>query len=253
MSPVEALLEPVDEVVPGIDLPGAAILTGTSSAAERLRAEIHAAADATCVLIVADAGGVPVDVARQIHTASRRAGPFLYVDCASAEPAAIVRELFGAVSADVTAELEVVDAMSALAGARGGSLYLANLAELSATAQARLARVARDGEVHVAGEGSRPLDARLLASLSSAAGGPALRADLLRHLGRVRVVLPSLRRLGTLKDARERFERDYIAAVIEHHRGRIAAAAQTLGIQRTNLYRKARQLGIDVARKGQRA
>ena len=53
---------------------------------------------------------------------------------------------------------------------------------------------------------------------------------------------------GNLRDARLRFERDYIAAVLQHHDWRMAAAAQTLGIQRPNLYRKARQLGIPLAR-----
>jgi len=49
---------------------------------------------------------------------------------------------------------------------------------------------------------------------------------------------------GTLKQARARFERDYIAAVLEHHRGRISEAAKALGIQRTNLYRKMRSLRV---------
>jgi DNA-binding NtrC family response regulator len=54
--------------------------------------------------------------------------------------------------------------------------------------------------------------------------------------------------LGKLRDARLRFERDYIAAVLQHHGWRMNDAAQTLGIQRPNLYRKARQLGIPIAR-----
>lgn len=49
---------------------------------------------------------------------------------------------------------------------------------------------------------------------------------------------------GTLKDARERFERDYVTAVLEHHKGRMGAAAKELGIERTNLYRKIKQLNI---------
>ncbi len=53
---------------------------------------------------------------------------------------------------------------------------------------------------------------------------------------------------GNLRDARLRFERDYIAAVLQHHGWRMAEAAQTLGIQRPNLYRKARQLGIPLTR-----
>jgi len=53
---------------------------------------------------------------------------------------------------------------------------------------------------------------------------------------------------GSLREARQRFEHDYIAAVLQHHGWRMAEAAQTLGIQRPNLYRKARQLGIPLAR-----
>jgi two-component system nitrogen regulation response regulator NtrX len=49
---------------------------------------------------------------------------------------------------------------------------------------------------------------------------------------------------GTLKEARDRFERDYVAAVLDRHRGRMAEAAKALGLQRTNLYRKVRQLAV---------
>ena len=49
---------------------------------------------------------------------------------------------------------------------------------------------------------------------------------------------------GTLRQARERFERDYVTSVLEQHRGRMAEAAKALGIQRTNLYRKVRQLSV---------
>ena len=53
---------------------------------------------------------------------------------------------------------------------------------------------------------------------------------------------------GSLREARLRFERDYIASVLQHHGWHMANAAQTLGIQRPNLYRKARQLGIPLTR-----
>jgi DNA-binding NtrC family response regulator len=49
---------------------------------------------------------------------------------------------------------------------------------------------------------------------------------------------------ATLRQARSRFERDYITAVLQHQRGRIADAARVLGIQRTNLYRKMRRLNL---------
>jgi DNA-binding NtrC family response regulator len=55
---------------------------------------------------------------------------------------------------------------------------------------------------------------------------------------------------GTLKQARSRFEKEYIATVLEQHRGRISEAARTLGIQRTNLYRKMRLLKLNRSSKG---
>ena len=48
----------------------------------------------------------------------------------------------------------------------------------------------------------------------------------------------------SLREARQRFEREYIAAVVAQHHGRIPDAAKSLGIQRTNLYRKLRALRL---------
>jgi len=48
----------------------------------------------------------------------------------------------------------------------------------------------------------------------------------------------------TLRDAKARFERDCISAVLMRHHGRVGEAAKALGIQRTNLYRKVRQLNV---------
>ena len=52
---------------------------------------------------------------------------------------------------------------------------------------------------------------------------------------------------ASLRDARQRFEREYIAAVVAQHHGRIPDAAKSLGIQRTNLYRKLRALKLSHA------
>jgi DNA-binding NtrC family response regulator len=49
---------------------------------------------------------------------------------------------------------------------------------------------------------------------------------------------------GSLRDAKARFERDWISAVLMKHQGRVGDAARALGIQRTNLYRKVRQLNV---------
>ena len=49
---------------------------------------------------------------------------------------------------------------------------------------------------------------------------------------------------ASLRDARACFESEYIAAVLTQHHGRIPEAAKSLGIQRSNLYRKIRGLKI---------
>lgn len=53
----------------------------------------------------------------------------------------------------------------------------------------------------------------------------------------------------TLRQARVSFEREYVAAVLARHGGRVEEAARTLGIQRTNLYRKIRALKVDRLRR----
>src|SRR5258705_13084269 len=58
---------------------------------------------------------------------------------------------------------------------------------------------------------------------------------------------------GSLKQARARFEREYVASVLAQHHGRMTEAAKTLGIQRTNLYRKVRQLSVSRRRTGDRS
>jgi DNA-binding NtrC family response regulator len=316
----------------------ALLLTGRSAGVARLRAELAAAVPASRVLIVAEAGLDTAELAAELHDRAGVMGRFVRLDCSAAEPPIIERELFGAVVTSV-GDLEVVHGTSALARSDGGSLFLGDLAELSAGAQARLARIARDGEVVIDGT-PRRLDVRLFASVgpdvdSDIAAG-RLRRDLIRHIARTRISVPPLRQraddlttlvehlvlfscadagvpvkdvtqpamtllaampwrgnmqelrtaierlvttvdgsliqledvlhhvrfdrslvptdpTGSLRAAREQFERDYVTLVLRHHHWRVSDAARTLGIQRTNLYRKARQLGITVTRPTRRA
>ena len=312
------------------------VLLGSSVSAKRLVDDIQSAAGAGGVLIQGEAGLELVEVGRAIHGRSRRAGSCVELDCGAAEPSLVERELFGHPVRRASGDAETIGAQSALARAAGGTLYLGDVSELSTTAQARLARVARDGEVWVGGATEmRALDVSLVAALSADLDAEIhdgrLRRDLLRHLTRARVVVPGLRRrpediplmvdalvallcdeahthrktvtqaavtllaampwhgnlvelrhalarivggvpgdriqledvlahvrfdttraahapAGTLRTARQQFEREYIALVLRRHQGRVGDAARALGIQRTNLYRKARQLGISVVR-----
>ncbi len=49
---------------------------------------------------------------------------------------------------------------------------------------------------------------------------------------------------STLQSAREKFERSFILQKLAEHKGNVARAAQSLGIERSHLYRKMRQLEI---------
>ena len=49
---------------------------------------------------------------------------------------------------------------------------------------------------------------------------------------------------SSLQEARERFERDFILQKLMEYKGNVSLAAQALGIERSNLYRKIKQLGI---------
>jgi DNA-binding NtrC family response regulator len=286
------------------------------------------------VLIVAERGVDVAAVARELHNLSGASAPWVVLECGAGDAASLERAIFGAPRVSLSTELESVSADSRLAAARGGTLFVQDVGELPAAAQARLARVARDGEVRIDGT-VVATGTRLVASAAPAIDAEVrenrFRADLYRRLAVSRIDLPPLRErlvdipllaarlvddlsgaaslsprsftqaalallsalswpgnlaelrgviervlaehegdviqieqllpalrldrantafvpVGSLRDARLRFERDYIASVLQHHGWRMAEAAQTLGIQRPNLYRKARQLGIPLAR-----
>ena len=309
-------------------------LIGRSAAIVRVRELIQrvAAADGG-VLLVAEPGTDVESVGRELHGLGRAAAAqFVPVDCSADS---IDHLLFGRPDGTAASDLEMVSASSGVAAARGGTLFLANVGELPASAQARLARIARDGEARIDAEAA-PMRFRIVASATPGIDADVqerrFRSDLYRRVTTSRIDLPPLRmrgddvpaiavRLladryaldhaaartftnaalallaavswpgnlaelrhvidrivslpsaaatihveqvlpalqldrapvsfvpsGTLREARQRFERDYIAAVLQHHGWRMADAAQTLGIQRPNLYRKARQLGIPLVR-----
>jgi two-component system nitrogen regulation response regulator NtrX len=63
-------------------------------------------------------------------------------------------------------------------------------------------------------------------------------------LNRTLPVQPEGEQDASLQEARDRFEREFILQRLMEHKGNVARAAQALRIERSNLYRKIRQLGI---------
>ena len=84
----------------------------------------------------------------------------------------------------------------------------------------------------------------LLETLLQTVDGPVIQLEhLLEHASLDGMAEP-VEVGATLRDAKARFERDCISAVLMRHHGRVPEAAKALGIQRTNLYRKIRQLNV---------
>jgi DNA-binding NtrC family response regulator len=311
-------------------------LVGRSVAIVRIQELIRRAAQVEGgVLLVADRGADVESVARELHERARRpAASFIHIACSAGDPARLDSLLFGATPDNVPSDLEWVSQGSQIAASSGGTLFLQDVVDLPSAVQARLARIARDGEVRLDGH---PVSINLRLVASAAPGIEAevhanrFRSDLYRRLSTSRIDLPHLRErpddvpslatriledwcvthgvapraftqpalallsaltwpgnvaelkamveraaretlrdviqiedvlpalsldrapikftpAGQLREARLRFERDYISAVLQHHGWRMADAAETLGIQRPNLYRKARQLGIPLTR-----
>ena len=90
--------------------------------------------------------------------------------------------------------------------------------------------------------------AGLIERLTSAGSTVIRQEDV---LGEVQLDRTPARPTGNLREARRQFERDFIAAVLRDHSWQMREAARALGIERANLYRKARQLGIPLRREAE--
>jgi len=64
------------------------------------------------------------------------------------------------------------------------------------------------------------------------------------HSGRKAAGDRAPERYGSLQDVREAAEREYILRKLEEAGGNVSRAAELLGLERSNLYRKMKTLGI---------
>jgi DNA-binding NtrC family response regulator len=86
----------------------------------------------------------------------------------------------------------------------------------------------------------------LIDRLATLGPAPLIRQE--EVLAEVQLDRPPLRAGSNLRDARRQFERDHIASVLRDNGWHMREAARALGMERANLYRKARQLGIPLRR-----
>jgi transcriptional regulator with AAA-type ATPase domain len=173
-------------------------LVGISAAIQDLRKAIARAANAPfTVLLEGESGSGKELVARAIHRAgSRRERRFSALNCAAMPEDLVDAELFGHAKGAFTGA--AVERLGLFESADGGTVFLDEVGELSARAQAKVLRVLQEGEIRRIGENfTRAIDARLIAatnrSLRAEVDAGRFRQDLLYRLDVIRISVPPLR------------------------------------------------------------
>ncbi len=203
-----ARLAALEDGLPGV--PGGEPFIGRSRAIDRVLEQVrHLASSDAAVLIEGEPGTGKGGAAWAIHgLGPRRDGPFVAIDCASGEPGALERELFGV-------EEPAHDARpGGLERADGGTLYLDDIAAATQAVQIRLLRLLQERAFErVGGRTTIRVDVRLIAGAALDLGGPVregrFREDLFRRLAVARIAMPPLRmRREDIPPMVERFLRD---------------------------------------------
>jgi PAS domain S-box-containing protein len=156
------------------------------------------AASPSTVLILGETGTGKELMARTIHSLSpRRHGPFIAVNCAALPDTLLESELFGYKAGAFTGANR--DKPGRFALAKGGTLLLDEIGDISPALQVRLLRVLQDRTYEPLGATrSETADARVIVAthedLAERVRHDTFREDLYYRVNVVRVELPPLRR-----------------------------------------------------------
>jgi DNA-binding NtrC family response regulator len=151
----------------------------------------------TTVLIQGESGTGKELAARALHLMSPRASkPLISVNCAAIPESLIESELFGHEKGSFTGAVSARTGL--IEAADGGSLFLDEIGELPAEAQARLLRVLQEGEIRKVGSTqSRQVDVRMIAAthrnLKAMTRTGGFREDLYYRLNVMQIRIPPLR------------------------------------------------------------
>jgi transcriptional regulator with GAF, ATPase, and Fis domain len=165
-------------------------------------AKLHALVDRIAsgpinVLLLGETGVGKDVIAEAIHRkSSRREAPLVRINCAALSETLLESELFGhergAFTGAVSAKPGLIEV------GNGGTVFLDEVGELSATLQAKLLRVIEARELtRVGGLRPRPVDVRFIAAtnrdLQASVTRGAFRADLFYRLNGTSILIPPLR------------------------------------------------------------
>lgn len=172
---------------------------GNSPAAQRVRQQISEAARAQCrgILVTGETGTGKEVVARALHLAMFGEGvPFIPVNCPALPRELVESELFGHVRGAFTGA--GADRAGVFELADGGMLFLDEIGDLAAAAQAALLRVLETRRFRRVG-GSKEIEVNLCViaatnvNLAESLEQGALRRDLYYRLNSYHIHLPPLR------------------------------------------------------------
>ena len=176
-------------------------LVGTSDAIRKVRELVAAVAETDSAVVLHGETGTGKDiVARGIHRISLRAGePFTLVNCASLPEALMESELFGHEKGAFTGAADKKPGL--LEVAKGGTVFLDEIAELNLQAQSKLLKAVETQSFRrVGGVREISTDVRFIVAthrnLDEAVAEGAFRADLFYRLSVFRIEIPPLRVRG---------------------------------------------------------
>ncbi|MFO0636904.1 MAG: sigma 54-interacting transcriptional regulator [Nannocystaceae bacterium] len=147
-------------------------------------------------LVLGETGTGKEEVARALHAASQRRGPFVVLDCGSLPHALAESVVFGHRKGAFTGA--IADRPGCFEEADGGTLFIDEIGELPLELQPKLLRALDRREVVRIGEHVvRAVDVRVIAAtnreLRKAIGEGTFRLDLYHRLAHVIVQIPPLR------------------------------------------------------------
>lgn len=173
-------------------------IIGISRGMEQVFAIVRKVADTEAtVLITGESGTGKELVAKSIHSlSSRRASPFVPINCAAIPRDLLESELFGHVKGAFTGAVR--DKVGKFQSADGGTLFLDEVGELPVDLQPKLLRALQERIVEpVGGTTSQKLDVRVVAAtnvdLEAAIAEGRFREDLYYRLSVIPIHLPALR------------------------------------------------------------